>query len=279
MTMADGAATSFETAAQAAELAEKPPRRVWPGVRRFGAHALPFALASIVYPVLGLLMPYRAQVHTGDLYDLEARLFSVATPNGPRVLSELVASRPHPVLDVITGVTYLLFLVVTFGLAVPLYLRSRPKMLELSLGFLLVNAIGWSLWLVYPAAPPWYIDVYGKGPAVLSAASNAAGLLRLDALLGIPLTETIYSKSTNVFGAMPSLHVAYATLVACVAYPLRGAYRAGTLAFACSMAFSAVYLRHHYVLDVIAGVALAVAVALAVRPLAATLSSRIGGTP
>lgn len=277
--MADGAATSFETAARAAELADNPPRRAWSGVFRFAAHALPFALVSIVYPLLGMLMPYRAKVHTGDLYDLEAQLFSVPTANGPRVLSELVASMPHPVLDVITGVTYLLFLIVTFGLAAPMYLRSRPKMLELSLGFFWVNAIGWSIWLLYPAAPPWYIDVYGKGPAVLSAASNAAGLLRLDALLGVPLTEAIYSKSTNVFGAMPSLHVAYATLVACVAYSLRGAYRIGTLAFACSMAFSAVYLRHHYVLDVIAGVVLAVAVALAVRPLSANLSARLGGAP
>lgn len=275
--MADGAAPSFETAAQATELVSNPPRRAWTGVLAFGAHALPFALVSVVYPALGLLMPYRGEVHTGDLYDLEAQLFTVPTSSGPRVLSELVAAAPHAVLDVISGVTYLLFLVVTFGLAAPMYLRSRPKMLELSLGFLLVNAIGWSVWLLYPAAPPWYIDVYGKGPAVLSAASNAAGLLRLDALLGIPLTETIYSKSTNVFGAMPSLHVAYATLVACVAYPLRGAYRAGTLAFAISMAFSAVYLRHHYILDVLAGVALAVAVALLVRPIAARLSPRLGG--
>lgn len=274
--MADGAAPSFETAAQTAELTSNPSRRVWPAVLTFGAHALPFALVSVVYPALGLLMPYRGEVHTGDLYDLEARLFSVSTATGPRVLSELVATAPHPLLDVITGVTYLLFLVVTFGLAAPMYLRSRPKMLELSLGFLLVNAIGWSVWLVYPAAPPWYIDVYGKGPAVLAAASNAAGLLRLDALLGIPLTEVIYSKSTNVFGAMPSLHVAYATLVACVAYPLRGAYRAGTIAFAISMAFSAVYLRHHYILDVLAGVALAVVVVLIVRPISKRLSPRLG---
>lgn len=275
--MADGAVSSFETAAQAAELTGNPPRRAWAGAVTFALHALPFALVSIVYPALGLLMPYRGTVHTGDLHDLEARLFSVPTANGPRVLSELVAAAPNPVLDVISGVTYLLFLVVTFGLAAPIYFRSRPKMLELSLGFLLVNAVGWSIWLLYPAAPPWYIDVYGKGPAVLSAASNAAGLLRLDALLGVPLTETIYSKSTNVFGAMPSLHVAYATLVASVAYPLRGAYRVGTLAFAVSMAFSAVYLRHHYILDVLAGLALAVVVAVTVRPLAARLSPRLGG--
>jgi membrane-associated phospholipid phosphatase len=56
---------------------------------------------------------------------------------------------------------------------------------------------------------------------------------------------------------MPSLHVAYSTLVAGVVFPLAGKLRLATLALACSMAFSAVYLRHHYLLDVIAGVALA----------------------
>jgi membrane-associated phospholipid phosphatase len=277
--MADGAAPSFETAATGAELAQNPVRRApWAALITFGWHVLPFAIASAIYPVFGLFTPYRAEVHVGDLYDLEARLFSVSTADGPRVISELVASAPNVVLDVITGVTYLLFLVVTFGLAGLLYFKARRSMLELSLGFLCVNVIGWSLWLVYPAAPPWYVDVYGKGPAVLDAASNAAGLLRLDALLGIPLTQSIYAKSTNVFGAMPSLHVAYATLVACVAFPLRGAYRYATLAFASSMAFSAVYLRHHYVLDVIAGVALAVFVVALVRPLGARLSQRLGAT-
>ena len=57
---------------------------------------------------------------------------------------------------------------------------------------------------------------------------------------------------------MPSLHVAYATLVAWLVFPLGRVLRWATVAFALSMAFSAVYLRHHYILDVIFGALLAV---------------------
>ena len=57
-----------------------------------------------------------------------------------------------------------------------------------------------------------------------------------------------------VFGAMPSLHVAYALIVvlegwACFSPAARGA----SLAFFLLMAFAAVYLDHHWVLDVVAG--------------------------
>jgi membrane-associated phospholipid phosphatase len=93
---------------------------------------------------------------------------------------------------------------------------------------------------------------------VLDAASSPAGLARMDALLGVPLAASFYSQSANVFGAMPSLHCAYATLVAWMVFPLRGALRWATLAFALSMVFSAVYLRHHYILDVLAGIVLAI---------------------
>jgi membrane-associated phospholipid phosphatase len=81
----------------------------------------------------------------------------------------------------------------------------------------------------------------------------------------MPLAASFYAKSANIFGAMPSLHVAYATLVACVAAPLGRWLRLGTSIFALSMAFSAVYSRHHYLLDVVAGVLLALTVWLAFR--------------
>jgi membrane-associated phospholipid phosphatase len=57
------------------------------------------------------------------------------------------------------------------------------------------------------------------------------------------------------------LHAAYSTLVACIAWPLGGWLRAATVAFAVSIAFAAVYLRHHYILDVVAGAALGALVA------------------
>ena len=64
----------------------------------------------------------------------------------------------------------------------------------------------------------------------------------------------------NVFGAVPSLHVAYATLVVCVVWSQARWLRAAALGFALSIAFAAVYLRHHYIIDVVAGVLLALLV-------------------
>jgi membrane-associated phospholipid phosphatase len=122
---------------------------------------------------------------------------------------------------------------------------------------LVANLLGWLIWMLYPAAPPWYVDRYGTGPAVLDAVSDPGGLVRLDSLLDLPLAKTFYAQSANVFGAMPSLHTCYATLIALLSWPLGGWLRVSTMGFAVGLAFSALYLRHHYLLDVLAGAVLA----------------------
>jgi membrane-associated phospholipid phosphatase len=231
----------------------------------FGAYAAPFVATGLGYEVLRRLVRFRGDVHVADLYELDARLFSIPTSAGPRALTELISGHPYALLDVVCGAAYLLFLLEVFGVATYLFFRDRPKMLEVSAGFFALNVTGWLIWMLYPAAPPWYVDQYGFGPVVQDAVSSPAGLLRLDALLGTPIAASFYSKSANIFGAMPSLHVAYVTLVACVALPLGGRLRLFTLLFAACMAFSAVYLRHHYVLDVVAGILLAVSISMAMR--------------
>lgn len=237
----------------------------WRGVLAFLGHLAPVPAAGLVYELLRGLFHYRGTVHVGDLFELEARLFSVATAEGPRALSDVVSRHTSPWLDVLSGATYFLFLIEVIAAASYLFFRARPKALEVSLGFLVVNLLGWAIWFVYPAAPPWYVDQYGMGPALLDVVSSPAGLARVDAWLGFPVATVFYSKSANVFGALPSLHVAYATLVAVVAAPLGGWVRWSTIGFAVSMAFSAVYLRHHYILDVVAGGVLAVLVGLCIR--------------
>jgi inositol phosphorylceramide synthase catalytic subunit len=229
----------------------------------FLGHIAPIFASGLVYELLRGVFHYRGTVHVGDLFDYEARLFSVPTADGPRAISDVISRHTSPWLDAVCGATYFFFLAELLVIATVLFFRARPKALELSLGFLMVNLVGWSIWFIYPAAPPWYVDQFGTGPALLDVVSSPAGLARVDAWLGLPLATTFYSKSANVFGAMPSLHVAYATLAAFVAAPLGGWLRWGTLAFALSMAFSAIYLRHHYLLDVLAGASVALVVGLA----------------
>ena len=237
----------------------------WRAVLSFLGHLAPIPAAGLIYELLRGLFHYRGTVHVGDLFELEARLFSVATAEGPRALSDVVSRHTSPALDALSGATYFFFLIEVVVAAAYLFFRARPKALELSIGFLLVNLAGWAIWFVYPAAPPWYVDQYGTGPALLDVVSSPAGLARVDAWLGVPLATTFYSKSANVFGALPSLHVAYATLVAATMAPLGGWSRWATIGFALSMAFSAVYLRHHYILDVVTGGVLALLVGAVVR--------------
>ena len=230
------------------------------GLLELSSYVLPFVAVAGIYEALRGAIRHADVIHVADLLALEHRFFSISTTDGPRALSDLIAGNTHPLLDLWCGMTYLLWVPQVFAMTAWLYVRARPKALELAFGFLFVNLAGWAIWLLYPAAPPWYVDMYGTGAVVIDAPASTAGLARLDALLGVPITETIYSKSAYVFGAMPSLHVAYSTLVAGVVFPLAGRVRWVTLAVALSMAFSAVYLRHHYLLDVVAGVALALPV-------------------
>jgi membrane-associated phospholipid phosphatase len=259
-------------------LAGAPESVVLPVTRRerhpvllFLIYASPFFLSGFGYEGLRRMVHLRGAIHVADLHALEARLFSIDTASGSRSLSDLISSVRNPLLDLVSGATYLLFMLEVFGIGAYLFFRARAKMPELSIAFLLMNLVGWTIWLLYPAAPPWYVDAYGLGPAHLDAVSSTAGLSRIDALLPFPVAATFYAKSANVFGAMPSLHVAYATLVALVVFPLRGTLRWATIAFAFSMAFSAVYLRHHYILDVIFGALLAPPFAVLGKHLAARL--------
>jgi inositol phosphorylceramide synthase catalytic subunit len=227
---------------------------VGPRGRRFSFLALPFVLVGLGYEQLRFLEPLRGRVHVDDLYQLEGALFRI----GGRPLSEIIASHTHPLADVITGFAYFTYMFESFVFAAFFYLKKdEPRMARIAWGFFAANLIGWAIWLAFPAAPPWYVDVYGLGPAHADAIPSAAGALRVDALFGIHLFQGMYSRNTNVFGAMPSLHVAYPTVVALVVSDLGRRYRVPTIGFALLVGFSAVYLRHHYILDVLAGTAVA----------------------
>jgi membrane-associated phospholipid phosphatase len=248
----------------------------WRAAAVFLGQLAPIFGAGILYELLRGVFQYRGTVHVGDLFEYEARLFSINTADGPRALSEVVSRHTSPWLDLVCGITYFVFLAEVLGVASYLFFRARAKTLHLSVGFLVVNLLGWAIWLVYPAAPPWYVDTYGTGPVLLDVVSSPAGLARLDAWIGLPLATNFYSQSANVFGAVPSLHVAYAVLVAWVSYSVGGWLRGATIAFAISMAFSAVYLRHHYLIDVVAGALLALLVGFVIGALQRPAWRRVG---
>ena len=228
----------------------------------FGYLVLPFLAVGIGYDNLRLFMHLRPEVHVADLYHAELTLFGLPTDEGRVIPPLFFATRNHPVLDVVTGITYILYLLETFALGAYLIFADRSRLPLVTWGFFFVNLMGWITWIVFPAAPPWYVAEHGLGPANMAAASSAAGAARFDAVLGVTLFHDFYARSSNVFGAMPSLHCAYPTLCALVAWGHSRRLGFACIAFALLMYFSAVYLQHHYVLDVIAGITYSTAVFL-----------------
>ena len=133
--------------------------------------------------------------------------------------------------------------------------------------FFWVNLLGYSTYYWFPAAPPWYVAKYGLGPARMDTPASQGGAVRFDQLLGTHFFSEMYGRATDVFGAIPSLHVAYPLLAVLFAFSI-GTARTFCVFFYLIMVFSAIYLNHHYVLDILWGSTYAVFVFLVVRRLA-----------
>ncbi len=221
---------------------------------RFAVLTFPILCVGLAYSNLHHFFPYRGSIHIDDLHAAELRLFGISTAQGTVIPSKFLEGHTFAFLDALCGIAYITYIAETFIMAGVLYLKNHVLLTRLAWAFLLVNLAGQATWIAWPAAPPWYVDQYGLGPAVVDALPSAAGTARFDALFGVEMFKNFYSKSVNVFGAMPSLHCAYPTLVACVLFPLGWRWRIPSIFFAALMCFSAVYLQHHYVLDVLFGI-------------------------
>ncbi len=201
------------------------------------------------------------RVHVAEPYFFERAWFGV----GGRTLNEVFLEHHWPALDLACGFAYLVFVGEYIALALLLFFCGRADAARtFARCFLVVNVMGFATYFVYPAAPPWYVTAYGLGPVRAQIAPAAAATLRFDALLGTHLFEDMYGRGIDVFGAYPSLHVSYPVLAALLALRFRELRwaRMPTALFLVLMCVSAVYLQHHYVTDVVLGIAYAL-VALA----------------
>jgi len=193
-------------------------------------------------------------VHIADLYGFEKHLFGINL-NGKIVTpNEYFAIKGTTFLNVVTGLFYLCWIPVPLSFATYLFFRNRRQFLYFALTFLLVNLLGFVVYYLYPAAPPWYIQQHGFAFQPLKLASTG-GLAKFDAYFHIELFKSIYAKGSNVFAAMPSLHSAYPVIVVYYAFKNRLGFVKYIFALVMiGIWFTAVYASHHFVLDVIAGV-------------------------
>lgn len=220
--------------------------------------ALPVVIILIVYDSQRLWVEdLRGPIHVADLHAAELAWFGVEQDGEVITLARWWQTRTHPVMDIVTGLAYLSY-VPAFFFCVWRYWRRGHDVRGVMWTFLVLNLSGYALYVIYPAAPPWYVDLYGLTAVQSDVPGNPAGAARFDEIVGSPIFANIYGQNANVFGAMPSLHVAVPFLALLFSVRFRSA-RAFSATMFGLIAFAAVYLNHHYIWDILVGLALALA--------------------
>src|SRR5690554_2503739 len=227
-----------------------------PITRKFITGFSIFIIFWIIFDYLKAFPNYNYNtVHILDLYNWEMKWFGFVSDGTLVTPNEYWLKNSIPFLDVICGLFYLMWVPVPIAFSIFLFLKNKKKQfLYFLLTFLLVNILGFIGYYLYPAAPPWYIQQYGV-EFLKNTPSNAAQLVKFDEFFNVPVFQTLYSKGSNVFAAMPSLHSSYPLIV--IYYGMKNKLGKINIFFAIVVVgiwFAAVYTSHHYVLDVLAGI-------------------------
>jgi hypothetical protein len=241
--------------------------------RRLARIGLPYLLYALVYDSMRWYADYIRSpiVHLHEPYEFDLHWFGIhgLTPN------EWLQRHTTAVLDFLCGLAYTPMFFIGESVLLSIYFIAKG---ELRRGerftwiFVFANLVGFSCYYIYPAAPPWYVADHGF-VLDLTVHASPAGALRFDHLIGIPLMQGFYGKSADVFGAIPSLHIVYPFLAMIYGWHLRR-FRVIAIPYFVLVCFAAVYLNHHYLLDIFIGLAIAVTVMAAARATFGALEPR-----
>lgn len=183
-----------------------------------------------------------------SLVDAEKWLFAGHDPT--EVLQHAVSGTTLHVLAVAATVVYFCHFAVPLLVGLVLWLKDRTQYLRFVTALLGMCLVGFIFFMLVPTAPPWYAAKHG----VLGGVTDLIGSQHT-----LPSAVSGYYQllNPNPTAAFPSLHAAFPFLAWLA---LRGVYTRGAwILFAwCLVVFvTVVFLGEHYVIDVIAGVLLA----------------------
>lgn len=232
-----------------------------PQTKKLVIALMPFVVFAVSYDWMNICPNYKVNpIDVQGLYEAEKSLFGISTASGVLTPNEYFNIHNCSFMDFWAGVFYLCWVPVPILFGLSLYFtKQRAVYLRFALVFLFVNLIGFCGYYIHPAAPPWYVMKYGFEP-ILNTPGDVAGLGRFDAMTGLGIFDFLYSRNSNVFAAVPSLHSAY--MVIAFYYSLKAQYPNwlrfifGVIMF--GIWFTAIYSAHHYVIDAILGAGCAI---------------------
>lgn len=141
-------------------------------------------------------------------------------------------------------------------LAVVLWVRNRGEWIQWMRRYISINFAGLVVYIFYPMAPPWMASEEGHLTQEVLRITHRGW-----EEVGLGRFHLVLQGVGNPVAAMPSLHAGIAFLIALYGVQrLRTPLRWLLLAYPIAMSVGLVYFGEHYVIDIIAGAALAAAV-------------------
>jgi len=105
--------------------------------------------------------------------------------------------------------------------------------------------------LIFPTAPPWYVEHSGFALPTYDTPSDPGRLIRVDQILSLPLFQSMYGQNPVVFGSFPSLHGAWPFLISI--YTPSSVLGSFKWIYVAWVWWAALYLKHHYLVDLLGG--------------------------
>lgn len=212
---------------------------------------LPLTLVLMVYDLSrGLVTLVGMPLHEADVAGLDRRVFGVV----PTVWLQnhyLTPGSPHW-YDAVATLIYTTHFLATPILAAVLWLRDRALWVAFISRVLLLSIAGLITYVLFPAAPPWYAARDGVIAPVIRASSRGWLWLHLNHAGNLVSEGQV---AANPVAAMPSLHTAFATVIALtLAGRIRSRARLLLALYPAAMGLTLIYLGEHYVTDVVVGV-------------------------
>jgi len=215
---------------------------------------LPFAAIFLGWESMrGLADELGATVHSTDVIAFERLLFAGAIP------SEVLQAAFHTpgqinALDMATTFLYVAHFALPLVVAFTFWALERGLFYRYLLALMLMSFAAFICYVLIPVAPPRFAGSFGPALNVEDIA-----LVTFTKLHFAPVTTWLYgSISGNPVAAFPSLHSAYPLLAFLFARNRWPRASLILLAWAAAIWFSVVYLGHHYVIDVVAGILFAI---------------------
>ena len=170
------------------------------------------------------------------------------------------SDQPAHWYDLIVSTIYFSHFVVPLGLAAVLWVRNRSHWAAYMRRLITLDAAALVVYIVYPMAPPWWASEHGyyQGRTLGRITHNGWEVLGLKTAKDWLIDG---DELSNPVAAMPSLHLATTLLVVTMGIRgLRSRWRWLLLTYPVAMGLTLVYCAEHYVMDLLAGVVLAVIV-------------------